>query len=269
MDFVFRLAIGAVVAAVVAAFARRAGSLSASGAVAAAAVGTAAVGAGWNWAVLLLAYFVSSSVLSHLGRQRKRERMAGMIEKAGPRDAVQVLSNGLPFTILAVMWGLSWDVGGIHGVACSAATSLAASAADTWGTEIGTWVGGPPRSILTGRRLRVGQSGGVSGAGLLGSLAGACFVAVVALYAGWSWNMTHVIVVGGFLGALADSFAGALVQQRRWCDACATPTEMHIHDCGSATREAGGLRFMTNDAVNLLATTVGALLGLIFPPPIA
>jgi uncharacterized protein (TIGR00297 family) len=260
MSFGLRVLIGAGAATLIAIAAHRARSLSRTGAIAAVVTGTAAVAAGWSWGMLLVAYFVSSSILSRMGRARKRERTAGMIEKAGPRDAMQVVSNGLPFTVAAIALNFAR---GSSAIPVAAAASLAASAADTWATEIGTWIGRTPRSILTGRKLKVGQSGGVSIAGLVGSLAGAVFVAGVAGLLGWPRSAFGVIAAGGIIGSLADSFAGALAQQRRWCDACATHTEMHTHDCGAATRPLGGLTFMNNDAVNLLATTVGGLFGLV------
>src|SRR3954466_3649333 len=139
MELALRVLIGAVAALAIAFAARRAHSLSTSGAIAAAIVGTAAVAAGWSWGVLLIAYFVSSSLLSRLGRRRKLIQTAGMIEKGGPRDAFQVLSNGLAFTVLALVWTFHHDT--VSAIKCAAAASLAASAADTWATEIGTWVG--------------------------------------------------------------------------------------------------------------------------------
>jgi uncharacterized protein (TIGR00297 family) len=245
----FYLALGGLV--ILAAW--RAGSLSASGAVAAALIGTAAAAAGGQWVALLLAYFVSSSVLSRLGRRRKLERTAGMIAKPGARDAGQVLSNGIVFGLAAATARILepppelWLIFGTG--------ALAASAADTWATEIGTLVGGAPRSILTGRTLPVGASGGVTAAGLLASVAGAALVTYIA---GLNSRYFIWIVAAGVLGALADSVAGAILQKRLWCDACGKMTEMDIHSCGTATRRIGGLAFMENDAVNLLATIVGA-----------
>jgi uncharacterized membrane protein len=68
-----------------------------------------------------------------------------------------------------------------------------------------------------------------------------------------------VVAIGGAAGAMADSLLGATLQERRWCDACALATERRVHDCGTRTRLAGGLAWMDNDAVNLLATLTGAV----------
>src|SRR5437868_3181541 len=55
-----RVAVGALVAAAIAAGAWRARSLSRSGAAAAFFVGTLGIAAGWAWGALLIVYFVSS-----------------------------------------------------------------------------------------------------------------------------------------------------------------------------------------------------------------
>ena len=253
MDSSYRFTLGLAVGAVVIFAGWKTRSLSASGAVAAAIVGTAAAAAGPQWVVLLVGYFVSATAISRVGRRRKLERTAGMLEKEGPRDARQVMSNGLVFTLSAGALVMQQGSPELFLIICAGA--LAASAADTWATEVGTLWGGTPRSILTGRRLAVGASGGVTLAGFAGSLAGA---ATVGLFAGLDFRYFVWIVLGGVLGAVADSVAGALIQRRLWCDACGSPTEMRIHACGAPTRRVGGLSLVENDGVNLLATVVGA-----------
>jgi uncharacterized protein (TIGR00297 family) len=256
MDFGLRLFTGLVGGACVGFAAYRARSLTAEGAVAAGLMGTAAVVAGWSWAALLILYFVSSTLWSRAGRRVKLERTAGMVEKPGPRDAQQVMANGIVFLVAAVAAGFGLGPRAIW--MAIAAGSLAASAADTWATEIGTLVGQTPRSIRDGRRLTVGQSGGITLAGTIGAVAGAGFVAAVIVVAGWPGGLWLPVAVGGVGGALADSIIGATLQQRRWCDACEKPTEMLIHQCGATSRHVGGATFVENDAVNLMATVVGA-----------
>ena len=72
-----RTLIGCFLAVVVSLLARRANALSTSGAVAAAVVGGASAAAGWGWAVLLIAYFVASVLLSRAGEAAKAARTAG------------------------------------------------------------------------------------------------------------------------------------------------------------------------------------------------
>jgi uncharacterized protein (TIGR00297 family) len=255
-----RMIVGALTAILVAFLARRARSLSASGALAAVLIGTAAAAAGWSWAVLLILYFASSTALSRLGRAEKERRTATVVEKGGERDAAQVCANGAVFLLAAIGMCFRPDLRWL----ALGAGALAASAADTWATEIGTLYGGRPHSILTGRRIAPGTSGGVSVAGTVASVAGALFIALLAL-AGNSSNDRRVslacaVFVAGIAGSLADSLLGATVQLRRWCETCQSETERAVHDCGTSTIRRGGIALLDNDAVNFVSTLVGGLL---------
>src|SRR6476469_1486325 len=171
-----RAAAGALVAAAIAAIAWRAGSLSRSGAAAAFFVGTIAIAAGWAWGGLLILYFVSSSLLSRAGASLKAQRSGSVVEKAGARDAAQVLANGAVFALAALFQLVQpselWLAAG--------AGALASSAADTWGTEIGMLTKSLPRMITTWRTVPTGTSGGVSAMGLGATVAGALFISVAA-----------------------------------------------------------------------------------------
>jgi len=248
---------GAALAIAIAIGARAAGWLSATGAAAAAALGTVAVGAGWGWGVLLVAYFVTSSALSRLGRPERERRTAGRIEKGGARDAVQVAANGGVFGIAAAAFVVTrepaWFVLG--------ASALAASAADTWATEIGTLARASARSILTGRVVPAGTSGGITAQGLGAGIAGAAFIGVLTAALGMPRGVVTAVVLGGVFGMLLDSVLGAGVQSRRWCAACASATEQRVHRCGERTDLRGGLSWLDNDGVNAASTLGGAIAG--------
>lgn len=251
-----RLILGLVVATCISFAAWRARSLTTSGAVAAMFVGTLAVGAGWSWGALLILYFVSSTLLSRMGRTRKETRMASIVAKTGGRDAVQVLANGALFATAAALSLFHPDVRWI----ALGAGSLAASAADTWATEVGTLARGEPRSIIGWRRVPTGTSGAVSGAGSLAMVAGALFVAATMVALGWTAEVALWVAVGGVAGAVIDSLLGATLQVRRWCEQCARETERQTHDCGTTTRRARGVEWMDNDIVNFLSSAAGGLL---------
>jgi uncharacterized membrane protein len=134
--------------------------------------------------------------------------------------------------------------------------ALAASAADTWATEIGSLATTPPRSIISGRAVPAGTSGGVNLLGITAMFGGSAFVVLAARLLSIDAPVAAGIA-GGVCGALADSVAGATMQARRWCDRCEQGTEQMVHRCGTPTRHAGGLAAMDNDVVNLIATIVG------------
>ncbi|HET7458980.1 MAG TPA: DUF92 domain-containing protein [Gemmatimonadaceae bacterium] len=252
-----RAGAGLLVAAAIAIAARRARSLSTSGAVAATLVGTACVAAGWAWGGLLIAYFVASSALSRYGEQQKEARTGDVVAKGGERDATQVLANGGAFAAAALL-ALAFPAAAWP--AAAGAGALAAAAADTWATEIGTLVGGEPRSILGGGAVPPGTSGGVTTLGTVASLAGAAFVAALAALLGFGRAAAAGAVVGGVAGSLVDSLLGATFQARRWCDRCERGTEREVHGCGTRTRPAGGVAWLDNDAVNAASALAGAAL---------
>jgi uncharacterized protein (TIGR00297 family) len=246
---------GAAAASLIAFTARAARSLSPSGAIAAALLGTSSVAAGWSWGLLLIVFFLSSTLLSRYRRAAKEARTNAIVEKGDERDAMQVLANGGVFALAAVgslvVASPFWHVVG--------AGSLAAATADTWATEIGTLARRAPRSIVSGAVVAPGTSGGVSLPGTLAALSGATLIALVVGALGWSTSAAMAVFAGGVAGALADSLMGATVQERRYCDACNVPTERLVHTCGTPTRVVGGIPRLRNDAVNAVCAVVGAI----------
>ena len=254
---VARLPLSVVAAGAAAGAAWTARALTARGAVAAAAVGLACVTAGWDWAALLIAFFLASTVLSRLGQHRKDAMAGAIVSKGGARDAVQVLANGAVFAASAIGFLLApsvmWYAVGAGG--------LAAATADTWATEIGMLAGGTPRSIRSWRPVPIGTSGGVTVAGTAAAVAGSVFISLAARGLGWPPAALWAAALGGLVGATADSLLGATIQARRWCAHCDRATERAVHTCGATTAHAGGIAWLDNDAVNALASIVGAAMG--------
>lgn len=234
----------------------RLGSLSASGLAAGVIAGTLSIAAGWSWGILLLSLFLTATALSRYRETMKEIRIAPVVQKGGRRDAWQVAANGgffvgcaAGFLILPADWWMLLAIG-----------ALATSAADTWATEVGTLSRRPPRSILGGAAVPAGTSGAVSPAGTMAGVAGALFIGLMALLAGWDAALPGAFV-GGVSGMSIDSLLGATVQCRRWCDSCDSGTERVVHSCGAATRHAGGVTWLDNDAVNGVSTVSGGLIG--------
>jgi uncharacterized protein (TIGR00297 family) len=229
-------------------------SLSTSGAVCGFVVGTVTVAAAWSWGILLLLFFVTSSILSRFGQARKIDLTGDVVEKDGHRDMWQVLANGGAYFVAAigallVASPIPYALG---------AGALAAATADTWATEIGTYAGGVPVSIVSWQRVPPGTSGGISLFGSVAGVAGALFIAITAVLAKWPVPFAATIL-GGIAGALSDSILGATMQVRRRCDRCDKSTERRVHDCGSTTVYAGGVEWVDNDVVNFLSTSFGAM----------
>jgi uncharacterized protein (TIGR00297 family) len=246
-----RLVLGAALAAVVAGIAHRARALTPSGALAAFVIGTIVFGGGgWRAACVLFAFFIPSTLLSRLGRSRKRA--LDDVVKHGARDAWQVLANGGVAAICVLV--------ALRGYACFAAAfagAFAAASGDTWGTELGTLSRGVPRSVVTFRPMPPGLSGGVTALGTIATIGGAALVAAVAGALGIAPFLA--VFAGGLAGAMVDSLLGGSLQALRWCPVCASACETNPHRCGSPTTLRRGVWWMQNDAVNLAATLCGAL----------
>jgi uncharacterized protein (TIGR00297 family) len=220
---------------------------------------------GWSNVALpfevLFAFFITSVGFSYAGRKRKQLLID--IPKGGPRDAWQVAANGGIATLCAaiaagVMRGAapSHDA---YALLWAFAGAYAAATADTWSTEIGSAFGGKPRSIVGFAPVAVGISGGVTLLGTFAMLVGAAWIALVFALPLHSLRAFWTVMLAGVAGALADSLLGATLQAIAFCPTCERPTETPIHMCGTATTRWRGLRWMTNDAVNTLATLTGAL----------
>lgn len=246
--------IGFVLAALIASAAYRARSLSRSGAAGALVTGTAIFGlGGWQWAVLLMAFFVSSSLLTRLFSKRKTG-LNEKFDKGGQRDLGQVLANGglaALFAVLnAIFPGSAWTWAGF-------AASLAAVNADTWATELGVLSPSLPRLVTNWKPVEKGTSGAVSLYGTLAALSGSAFIALFAVlispFASFTPFLSFgLITLAGLLGSLFDSILGATVQAIYRCAQCDKETERHpLHTCGLQTTQIRGWKWLNNDLVNL------------------
>jgi len=138
--------------------------------------------------------------------------------------------------------------------------AVAVVTADTWGTEIGVLARHQPRSVLSGRRVPPGTSGGITLSGTLGGVTGALIVTLTALpFITLSLPQILAIVAFGALGSLIDSALGATVQAQYRCPSCGRKTEKPVH-CGTAAELTRGFPWLRNDAVNLISTLLAVAL---------
>ena len=266
----FELFGGFALSLVIGAIGYRRGALSGSGVAGALITGTLIFGlGGWEWGVLLILFFVSSSALSFY-RAREKQTLAEKFAKGHRRDLGQALANGGLAALLAVLSHVSPPTnplagGGLWFVACAGA--MAAVNADTWATELGVLSPHPPRLITTSRSVEVGTSGGVTWLGSAASLGGALTIGLfgglglLILRQGWAsaGALLLAATAGGAAGSAFDSLLGATVQAIYWCDTCGKETERRVHRCGTETRLLRGWRWLGNDVVNFIASAVGAL----------
>jgi uncharacterized protein (TIGR00297 family) len=262
-----RCGIGVIAAAIIAVSGYRVRALTASGAVAAVIVGTLTFAFGGLFiALAMLLFFASGSALGRIrtpGAEQARVRAL----KQGRRDAMQVLANGG----VAAACAVAASVAGLLGrnpwpLLVGAMAALAAASGDTWSTEIGSLIGGRPRSLATMRPLEAGASGGVTALGTLAAPIGGAFVGLAALAppanAAW-FPLLSLAAVAGLAGSLVDSLAGATLQGLWRCTSCGNFIEAARHaQCRAPATLVRGWRGLDNDGVNLVATVCGASIGI-------
>ncbi len=261
MNLVTQLIIGLSLGALVGLLAWRLGSLSRSGAWAAALTGGLTFGlGGLKWAVLLLAFFLTSSAWSRLFARRKaafEEKYA----KGSQRDWGQVMANGGLGALLAIFNALIpgevWPWLAFGG-------AMAAVNADTWATELGVFNPSSPRLITTGKTVERGTSGAVTLLGYLAALGGSALIGALAAFFGGdirsALTIALAITLAGLAGTTCDSLLGATIQAIYFCPQCQKETERYpLHGCGTRTTHQRGWRWLDNDWVNFACSLVGAL----------
>lgn len=270
-----QLTLGLILAILVSALAYWARALTISGAVASVILGTVVFGlGGLSWAILLLVFFVSSSLLSRLAGGDKMQ-LEQKNAKGARRDAGQVMATGgvAGLCVLGFFWTNQ------PGLFLIYAASLAAANADTWSTELGVLSRKPPILITTRKTVEVGTSGGITLTGTVSGFGGATLMGFIAALlvalgspsiaakpifinpanAGFGF-LWLTVTLSGWAGSWFDSFLGATVQVVYFCARCGKETERYpFHTCGTVTTYTRGWQWLNNDWVNAACTLFSAL----------
>jgi uncharacterized protein (TIGR00297 family) len=244
----------AAVAAVAALIAWLARTLTGSGAAAAWSIGFLVLyGTGWQGGAVLAAFFISSNLVSRWFPSPPQ----ALDPKGDRRDHWQVYANGALAAVAGAIGTANFRLG-----LWLATCALAAAAADTWATGIGSRSARHPRLIWSGRVVPVGTSGGMTAAGTAAAAAGGLLLGTVgALVSGMPALLPTATLVG-FLGMIVDSTLGSVFQGRFHCGACNIASEWRVHRCGRVTATTSGIAWLNNDVVNLFATSSAAAAGL-------
>ena len=142
------------------------------------------------------------------------------------RTVKNVVSNGIVPVVMAITGNYAGFVG-----------AIATATADTLASEIG--VLSKPILITSHEQVKPGTNGGVSVLGTSAGLIGALIIGVVSFLINVSPDLTHSIIIAiiaGMVGCFADSLLGATLEREK---------------------------LLNNEQVNLSATIIGALVGII------
>lgn len=200
------------------------------------------------WTVPAVTLFVFGTILSKMP--------GGEENHQNQRDAHQVLANGAIPSIALMFYMALGNPAFLFASMAGFATALS----DTASSEIGTRMKHKTFSILTGKRVSTGLSGGVSMVGLFAGLVFALFMAAVALYISSHMSLYYFLLIGlaGFAGNLMDSVIGdkwqvkfGLSQNGPWYD----------YKKESNYTVMKGVVWMNNNMVNFFAVCLGSILG--------
>lgn len=276
MHLGYRVILGLLCSTAIGLVAYRRQSLSKSGVLGAVLVGTATFCAHWVWGLLLITFFMLSSLLSHF-KASVKEDLAEKFAKGSQRDLGQAMANAGVGATIALLY-LAWPDPILW---AAFAGSMAAVNADTWATELGVLSKRPPRLITSWRVVEAGTSGGISLYGSLASTAGALSIGLAGVILlivdgllGGSGNgllgsdgilggvmLLPSALVGGVAGSLLDSLLGATVQGIYYSTSRGKDTERRIDPDGTPNKLARGWPWLGNDLVNALSSLAGALAG--------
>jgi len=276
MSLPLQLALGIVLSGLIAFAAYKRGSLSRSGVLGAMIVGTAIFGfGGWAWGLVLITFFVLSSLLSKYKEALKEQVAAEKFDKGSQRDLGQALANAGAGALIAVLFYFIPDTR----LLAAFVGAMATVNADTWATEIGVLSKQSPRLITTWQRVEPGTSGGVSVQGTLATLAGGLVIGLAAFglialegglggagfarYGGSIGSLAlpllGIAALGGLAGSLFDSLLGATLQAIYWSEPRQKETEKRIDPDGTPNRLLRGFRWLNNDLVNFTSSAFGGL----------
>lgn len=270
-----QLGVGLVLSGLIGVVAYRRGSLTRSGVFGAILVGTTIFGfGGWVWGMLLITFFVLSSLLSHFQESAKLD-LAEKFAKGHRRDLGQALANGGAGTLIAVISAVYPH----PAVFVAFVGAMATVNADTWATELGVLSKWPPRLVTTWRQVERGTSGGASALGTLAAIAGAATVGLAAIgylaldglcgragpsipKVGGVWEAFQIVLVAsvsGLAGSTFDSLLGATVQAIYYDPRRLKETEKRYALDGQPNVHRRGWRWLGNDQVNLFSSFVGSV----------
>lgn len=285
MSLLFSFLIGFVLSAVIGFAAYRRGSLTASGVLGAILVGSVVFGfGGFVPGLLLVAFFVSSTLLSKFGGRRK-QAVSAQFQKSSRRDLGQALANGGWAALMASgIWyaeAIALDAQLRVLFTFAFVGAIATVTADTWATEIGVLSKSLPRLVTTGRSVPAGTSGGVTLLGTVTALFGGMFIggmflvgvliasqffppngidlSVALQLLAMNSRVVGIAAVSGLAGTLFDSILGATVQAIYFSEYDECQTERKVDSQGNPTRRVRGLAWMDNDLVNFISSIFGSL----------
>lgn len=176
------------------------------------------------WFLILFSFYIVGTLVTRIGKSKKEE--SSILQKT--RGPWNIIGNAGLATIMALLGGFVGFVGFV--------AAISTATADTVSSELGVLSKKDPLLVTTLKRVQPGTNGGVT---LLGTTLGgisALIIGLISIFKGGGYPIILIAVLAGIIGCFADSFIGAILENR------------HI---------------IGNSTTNFLATTVGAVSGIL------
>jgi uncharacterized protein (TIGR00297 family) len=188
------------------------------------------IGAGFTGIAMIATFFILGTAATSWNSKAKT--MLGIAEEnEGRRTAGQVLANAGVAAILGIYIYLLPEQ--THTLRLMMASGVSAATADTLSSELGNVYGSRYYNIISFKKDQRGLNGVISAEGTLAGIIGSTFIAII-YSIGFGWNLNFLlIIIAGTIGNFADSILGATVERKRYLD---------------------------NNAVNFINTSVGAII---------
>jgi uncharacterized protein (TIGR00297 family) len=218
------------------------------------------------WFSILLIFFITGSLFTKY-KYRQKQSMELAEDNSGARSWKSVVANGAPAAAFAILYYLSHNnptftlffIG-----------SISFALSDTMATEIGLLSKSKPYSIVTGKKIDTGQSGGITIQGEIAALIGSLFIGSIceSFLSDGAFSQMHVIllaaITGGMIATNIDSILGATIQAKYKCLNCKKYVEKMTIHCNLPVVQERGISMVDNNVVNLLAAFIGGLISASF-----
>lgn len=215
---------------------------------------TASLTAGFSGIFIVIAAYGAIFIVDVIVGKKSEKITKEINKKSGARGVSQVLVNAsaaiIALILKAILKGDEWVV--VYAVA------LTECLADSLASDVGVLSKNDPIDLCRFKRIKRGLSGGVSLLGTLAALGGCVFMSLFTIiFFGLVPKYFLSVLLIPMLGVTVDSILGSLLQAKFTCKVCGKLTEKPVH-CDTQCELTGGVRFMTNNAVNLISNLVTA-----------
>ena len=204
---------------------------------------------GLSSVIYLVSCYVVLIIIAIIRKIMKKD-FSSIIKKTKSKDIIEIFVNGFFPSLFIVIYGVTNNIMFMVISLCS----VSANFVDSLASDIGTLSNKRPYDFIKKQYVPSGLSGGITFLGTFSSFIGSIiFSLVVLLITGEAMYLIPILSIIMMIGCILDSILGSVAQVKYKCDNCGIITENTIH-CGVETSYYSGVKFINNDAVNMICS---------------